>query len=250
MAEYVYGIETGLSSDPEMNWQINELSTRSILSFSDAHSPAKMGREATVFRLEKLSYSNIREAIMSPRLRSQGFSNKNSISYTIEFYPEEGKYHYSGHRKCSVYYTPQEITERGSICPVCKRRLTDGVKRRVLELLQEEQRGCKKLSKQGVIWTIDPKNIHPPFVKIIPLLEIIAEGLGTSVTSIKTKALYMQLCNKLNSEFSVLLYEPITRIEKIAGARVAEGVERVRKNQLVIQPGYDGVYGTVRIWKK
>src|SRR6185312_1141892 len=161
MSPYVYGIETGLSSDPEMNWQVKELSTRSILSFSDAHSLPKMGREATVFQLESLSYEHIRRAIMRPSLHagekdsSPSDENDNKVLYTIEFYPEEGKYHYSGHRKCHVVLTPEEQQQAKGICPVCHRKLTDGVMRRVEELSSEKRRGEHVANGQKIVWTHD-----------------------------------------------------------------------------------------------
>src|SRR6266404_1845888 len=117
MAKYIYGIETGLSSDPDMNWQIRELMNRAILSFSDAHSPAKMVREATVFDLDELTYENIRQAIMRLSMKTDA---NNKIAYTLEFYPEEGKYHFSGHRNCKVSVGPDDIRAGGTTCPVCQ----------------------------------------------------------------------------------------------------------------------------------
>ncbi len=277
MAPFVYGIETGLSSDPEMNWQMKELETRSILSFSDAHSPAKMGREATVFQLESLSYENIRQAIMRPSsqfmvhslqkkkpltpiLHTGGLGNQgetlNRVLYTIEFYPEEGKYHYSGHRNCNISQTPEEQRATNGICPVCKRKVTDGVMRRVRELSHEDQRGLHKQNGHQVVWITDPKGIHPPFVKIVPLNEIIAEAIGSPVTSPKVKRIFDTLCEKGVSEFTVLLQMAKEDIEKIVlsvtspelAKRIAEGVGKVRQEAIVIKPGYDGVYGVVKIW--
>lgn len=252
---YVYGIETGLSSDPEMNWQIEELNTRSILSFSDAHSPAKMGREATVFRLESLSYEHIRQAIMAPMKNKL---NANKVLYTIEFYPEEGKYHYSGHRNCGVTMTPQEQRDSNGICPVCKRKVTDGVMRRVQELSQEDPRGEHKSNPQGLMWIKDPNNMHPPFVKIVPLNEIIAEAIGAPVASPKVRVLFEGMCKNGRSEFDILLKLPLQDIEKAAlqytsleqAARIREAIQKVRTENIVIQPGYDGVYGVVKIWSE
>lgn len=256
LAPYVYAIETGLSSDPEMNWQIRELDTRSIVSFSDAHSAPKMGREATVFQLESLSYENIRKAIMAPS--RQIATGDNNVKYTIEFYPEEGKYHYSGHRHCHVTMTPSEQRAAKSICPVCKRKVTDGVMRRVQELSEEEPRGDTKPNGKGIVWIHDPTHHHPPFVKMVPLLEIIAEALKVPVLSPKAKVVFDKLCNDLQSELHVLLEAEISSIEKVTSQvtkpplakRVAIGVEKVRKAQIVITPGFDGVYGTVKIWQE
>lgn len=257
LSPYIYGIETGLSSDPEMNWSMKELDTRSILSFSDAHSPAKMGREATVFRLSDLSYSAIREAIMEPNktydLRLKNKERKeveelHKVLYTIEFYPEEGKYHYNGHRNCNVYQTPEETKEKGEICPVCKRRITVGVMQRVQDLTNETAHGIVKSNADGLQWFTDRTGKHPPFVKMVPLNEIIAESFASSVSTIKVKAMFDKLCEDFGSEIAVLLKTSIADIEKSAGEKIAEGVKKVREGNIVIQPGYDNVYGTVKIW--
>lgn len=276
--KYIYGIETGLSSDPEMNWQMKELNNRSILSFSDAHSPAKMGREATVFELEEPSYENVRSAIMrlqktqntqkisgsenqsirksdlsdNPKLRHAEFSesSENRIIYTIEFYPEEGKYHFSGHRNCRVVFGPEDIKTKGNICPVCKRQLTEGVLYRVGQLGDNftQDPSEQKISPNGIKWHTDKTKNHPPFIKLVPLLEIIAEGMGGTVTSPKVKETFDNLCQEFESEIDVLLKTPVDKIQKIAGLKIAEGVEKVRKGNIVIEPGFDGEYGKVRIW--
>lgn len=246
LSDKVYGIETGLSSDPEMNWQMRELDTRSILSFSDAHSLAKMGREATVFRLKGLSYDNIYQAVIAPSKKEKNSANQ--VLYTVEFYPEEGKYHYSGHRKCGVMYTPEDTAAKGDICPVCKRKLTDGVMRRLQELASEEKSGKHIAQADGAVWIEDPKRIHPPFVKLVPLHEIIAEAIQRPVSSPRVQELLSKLYNILGSELHILLQTDLSDIEKVAGKKVAEGVRKVRREDIVIQPGYDGVYGTVKIW--
>lgn len=248
LTDNVYGIETGLSSDPEMNWQVKELATRSILSFSDAHSPAKMGREATVFRLESLSYDNIRKAIMRPS--HQIDSGENKVLYTIEFYPEEGKYHYSGHRNCGVTMTPEEQRTTGGACPVCHKKVTDGVMRRVQEIATETDPAQHKPNQQGLVWISDDTHHHPPFVKIVPLQEIVAESIGSPVQSPKTKAIFDNLTKTVADEFTLLLKTPLDEISKVAGAKVAEGVQKVRQAKIVIKPGYDGVFGVVKIWQE
>lgn len=281
LAKNIYGIETGLSSDPDMNWSIQELRSRSILSFSDAHSPAKMGREATVFELAggTPTYSAIKEAIMKPM--SKGSTGSMSITsttskkqqeeesfardtrgtrdthdtsrilYTIEFYPEEGKYHFSGHRNCKVSYGPEDISAKGTICPVCKKRLTEGVLSRVQQLAEPtlQKRVETKQNHQGLIWHTDKLAKQPSYVKLVPLLEIIAEGLHSTVASQRVKELFLKLCAEFGSEIEVLLKRPIAEIEGIGGERVAEGVERVRLGKLEIKPGYDGEYGKVEIWQ-
>jgi len=255
-AKYIYGVETGLSSDPFMNWQIPELKNRSILSFSDAHSLMKMGREATVFvpkteisniknKILNISYEDIRLAIM------QDSKAKFKIGYTIEFYPEEGKYHYNGHRNCQVLQTPQETKEKGKICPVCHRPLTVGVMDRVEELAKGNDwfgQETVKLNPNGVKWILDKTGNHPPFVKLVQLVQIIAESLSSTVSSLKVLNMYNDICNKFGSELEVLLKTPIKEIEKEAGERVAEGIEKVRKGNIVILPGFDGQYGIVKIW--
>lgn len=252
MSQYVYGIETGLSSDPEMNWQIKDLDNRTILSFSDAHSPAKMGREATVVRLEELSYDNIKKAIMA-QSKNQGNENNNGSSqnrilYTIEFYPEEGKYHYNGHRNCDVIQTPEETREKGTICPVCKRKITVGVMQRVEDLASEHVQGVAQENTHGLKWIKDPKGKHPPFVKMVPLNEIIAESLGVQVGSLKVKNTFDELCDRFGSEIEVLLKTPIADIAHAAGEKIAEGIKKVRVGDIMIRPGFDGEYGIVKIW--
>jgi len=290
-SKYIYGIETGLSSDPEMNWQMKELKNRSILSFSDAHSPAKMAREATVFELEKPSYENIRKAIMrktdnriqktdgrkteetdktenqssvesvQSAIRPQSsVVSPSRILYTIEFYPEEGKYHFSGHRNCKVVRGPEETKKEGNICPVCKRTLTEGVLYRVSQLGDKSLAGNfdNKMNSNNIKWYTDKAKNHPPYVKLVPLLEIVAQGLSrgarsgfareSTVASQKVRAMFDGLCEEFSSEIEVLLKTPIDLIENRVGKKIAEGIEKVRKGTIVIDPGYDGEYGKVKIW--
>ena len=241
-AKDVYAVETGLSSSPSMNWRIKELDTRSIVSFSDAHSGPKLGREATVFELEKLSYESIYSAI-----KQNGSSR---IAYTIEFYPEEGKYHWSGHRACNIRWGPSDIEKNGTMCPVCGKPLTQGVEQRVGELAgrSEEDLQLTK-TKAGMIESRTfPK--RPPFVMLVPLQEIISECIGSPVASPKVQTPYRQLTDALGGEFSVLLRASHTDIAKIAGERVAVGVDKVRSGDIVIDPGYDGVFGVVKLWRE
>lgn len=257
LSKYIYGIETGISSDPEMNWQIPELENRSILSFSDAHSPAKMGREATVFvpkdgipnskiQISNVTYDDIRLAIMrDPK-------GKLKIGYTVEFYPEEGKYHFSGHRNCKVVKTPEEIEKQGIACPTCGKRLTEGVFIRLQQLSGKKMFGTsiRKENEYGLVWLIDPKENQPPYVKLVPLLEIVAESLGSTVQSQKSKNLYSLLIKTFGTEFDVLLKTPIHDIAVHVNDNVAEGISKVRGGNIVIRPGYDGEYGVVRIWSE
>jgi len=242
LAGSIYAIETGLSSDPAMNWRIEDLATRKIVSFSDAHSPQKLGREATVFEMPEISYANMRKAIM--------FDNPNArILHTIEFYPEEGKYHYTGHRNCNVVYSPNETRKLGTICPVCGKVLTVGVASRVEELASQDIETESTKDAFGVRWIKDNEGLRPPYVMIVPLLEILAESLGFGVGSQKVVNAYEMLVNRFGSEFGVLFSADCEEIAKLIGIRIAEGIAKVRLGDIAIEPGYDGVFGKVSIWK-
>jgi uncharacterized protein (TIGR00375 family) len=255
--ERIYAIETGLSSDPAMNWQIKELDRRAIVSSSDAHSPKKIGRELTVFQSKKttkkmshFSYDDIYEAL-AERFRG---SNQGSLelAYTVEFYPEEGKYHYTGHRNCGVVQSPAETREKGAICHVCGRQLTVGVMHRVDQLADPNRKTeaiKQKVNERGVTGYYNSEDkTRPPYMMLVPLQEILAEALGVGVASQQVGAVYENLVTKLGSEFEVLMRSEMGEIEAVAGARVAEAVARVRKGEIVVKPGYDGVFGEVRIW--
>lgn len=233
LAKYIPAVETGLSSDPAMNWRIGELINRSIVSFSDAHSPQKIGREATIFEVEKLSFDEIR---------------KLKIAYTIEFYPEEGKYHYTGHRKCGVVYSPNEARKMGLTCPVCGKPLTIGVMGRVEYLATEEVETESEKDKYGVRWIYLKGRARPPYVMIVPLMEILAEVYGVGVGSQKVINNYQLIINNFGSEFAVLLETSVEEIKKFLGERVAEAIAKVRSGDIHIEPGYDGVFGKVSIW--
>lgn len=273
LTPHIYGIETGLSSDPEMNWQIPELMNRSILSFSDAHSLPKMGRELTIFELENPTYEHIRQAIMrnskktTDPLRSEASyglqstaavasrqSTVDRIVYTLEFYPEEGKYHFSGHRNCGIVRGPEETRKEGNTCPKCSRRLTEGVLYRVQQLADDSllDRVEQKISPHGIKWYTDKRKNHPPFIKMVPLLEIIAESLGSTSFSVKSKALYDRLCvvesTKIGSELDILLKIPLETIRKAGGDKLTDAIEKVRSGDILVDPGYDGEYGKVNIW--
>ncbi len=226
MSKYIYAIETGLSSSPDMNWRIKELDSRSILSFSDAHSPEKMGREATVFEIgdtKTLRYVDIRQAII-----------KGAIASTIEFYPEEGKYHYTGHRNCGIVQSPEETKKLGATCSVCGKKLTIGVMHRV------EQLASRPAGYQ-------PEE-RPPYKMLVPLMEILSESLEVGVASQKVKLEYDKLIKNFGSDFEILLRTKPEEIAKVADAKVAEAIVRVRSGELHIEPGHDGVFGKVKIW--
>ena len=258
-AKNIYAIETGLSSNPSMNWRIKELDERSIISFSDAHSGPKLGREATIFELQELSYNAIRDAIIQRFTNNDLRITSNRISYTLEFYTEEGKYHFSGHRNCDISLGPDETKTKGTTCPVCHKPLTQGVMQRVEELSGRSEDSLRLESgawskEYGITETV--KIIRsgafpnrPPFVMLVPLQEIIAEAVGSMPTSQKVQSLYDTLVTDLGGEFSVLLKQPITAMTRLAGEKVADGVDRVRRGNIVIDPGYDGVFGKVKIWE-
>ncbi len=224
-ADQIFAIETGLSSNPAMNWRISELDKRSILSFSDAHSPQKLGREATVFEISdnELNYQAVREAII-----------KEKISYTIEFYPEEGKYHWTGHRSCGVKQSPEETKKLGTVCPVCGRKLTIGVMHRVEELSSRPA-------------DFSPEK-RPPYKMLVPLSEILAEVKNSNVSSQIVEKEYDYLTSLFGSEFEILLNTPLTEIAKTGEEKLAEGIRKVREGDIFVDPGYDGVFGVVKIW--
>ena len=271
-AKNIYAIETGLSSDPAMNWRIKELDNRTILSFSDAHSGPKLGREATVFELPELSYESIRKAIIGKGTRVQGLGSsekrKNTemnnlnpspytlypkISYTIEFYPEEGKYHYTGHRNCGVKQDPNETKKKGTMCPVCGRKLTVGVMHRVEQLagrtedeLRIKNQELQETQLKGIYSDAFPN--RPPFVKLVPLQEILTEAIGGLPTSQKIQDEYNKLTDYFGGEFKVLLKTAVPEISKISGTKVPEAIEKVRSGDIYVDPGYDGVFGKVKIF--
>lgn len=248
LSKHIFAVETGLSSDPQMNWQVADLDNRSIVSFSDAHSPEKLGRELTVFEIpdiKMLRYEDIRRAI-----------NSGNIAYTIEFYPEEGKYHYSGHRNCRIVWSPEETKRKGIGCPVCGKPLTIGVAERVEKLgVRDRVRVREEIDEKGIRWIRgrmegQERKEKIPFVKLVPLMEIIAETYNVGSSAQKVKNEYEKLTEKLGSEIEILTRREIGEIGKIGGERLAEGVLKVRKGDIFISPGFDGVFGIVKIWEE
>lgn len=233
MTPQINAIETGLSSDPAMNWSVPELANRSIVSFSDAHSPAKLGRELTVFEGE-LSFQGLAQALAQQR-----------IAYTVEFYPEEGKYHYSGHRKCGVRQSPAQTLEQGTRCPVCGHALTLGVLHRISALSHGSisNGGEVRCGPDGFV-----RHAHgrPPFVRLIPLVEIIAEVLGCGPTAKRAEAAYGLLVQSLGSELQVLMRASASDLERLSGERLAQAILSARAGNVDTEPGFDGVYGKVR----
>lgn len=252
-ADRIYAVETGLSSDPAMNWGIKELENRAIVSFSDAHSGPKIGREATVFeksgigKSKKFTYNDIYWAIAERFLgNNQG---ELEIGYTIEFFPEEGKYHYTGHRKCGVVQSPSQTRERGTTCHVCGKSLTVGVVHRVDEIAFDNIEPLVKAGKSGVTGYFHPKDkTRPGYVMLVPLKEILSEVLNIGVASKKVLNEYNNMIERFEGEFGVLMNAKLDELRKTGGQRLAEAIKKVRNGSIVIKPGYDGVFGEIDIW--
>jgi uncharacterized protein (TIGR00375 family) len=224
-AQYIHAIETGLSSDPPMNWRLSALDGITLLSNSDAHSPSKIGREANIFDCP-LDYGEIINAIKQ--------KDRKRLLSTVEFFPQEGKYHYDGHRLCNILFSPGQTRDNKGICPVCHRPLTIGVLHRV-EKLADRAAGF-----------IPPDAI--PAKHLIPLVEIIAEALGYGVNTAAVNKEYQKLIDAAGSEFNVLLHLGLDELASFTPANILDGIARVRQGRLRITPGYDGVYGTIKIW--
>lgn len=224
LTPYVYAVETGLSSNPVMNWRLSFLDHVNLVSNSDAHSPSKLGREANIFDTD-LNYSSIISSIKT----------KKGVLGTIEFFPEEGKYHYDGHRLCGISLSPQETIKYNYLCPLCGKKLTVGVMHRV-ERLADRKDGYK-----------------PPhasrFYSIIPLPEILAETLKVGVTSKAVEKEYSNLIQKLGSEFKILMDIPLEEIERASSTLIKEAIFRVRTGNVHIAPGFDGEYGKIKIFE-
>lgn len=221
---YIYAIETGLSSDPEMNWRISKLDHITLISCSDAHSPIKLGREATGF-FKPISYQNIYESIKT-----------GSLAFTIEFYPEEGKYHYDGHRNCKISLSPKETKSYGYKCPKCGNPLTIGVLHRI-EVLADREEGYLPPNK--------PLSIH-----LVPLIEILSEVFNLSPHSKSLIKLYEQVITLAGSEFNLLLKSDLEILKnKTFSEKLIEAIRRVREGKVYTKPGYDGEYGVVRIFE-
>ena len=226
-SKYIYALETGLSADPKMLWRIPDGQKVALISNSDCHSPSKIGREANVFDTE-ISYPAIIDAIKA--------KDPKRFLNTIEFFPEEGKYHYDGHRNCNVSLSPQESKKSGNICPNCGKALTIGVLNRVEELADR---------KEG----IKPKKLIP-FKSLIPLEEIIADALGVKKINKKGEIEYKNLIKKFGTEFNILLEVSRQELKSATLPEIAEGVIKVREGKVEIKPGYDGVYGRISLFSK
>ena len=223
----VFGLETGLSSDPAMNWRLSALDRYTLLSNSDSHSPKKIGREANVFDCG-LDYREITDVIRK--------KDKARFLYTIEFFPEEGKYHYDGHRLCNVVFSPEETRKHNYVCPGCGKRLTVGVMHRV-----------EKLADREVGFT--PPNAIP-FKNLVPLDEIIADALGVGKESVLVEREYMALVSRAGTEFDILLKMTDMEVRKNIPQRIAENIINMRQGRVKASPGYDGVYGKIEVLRE
>ena len=204
---------------------------KSIVSFSDAHSPPKLGRELTVFQGE-LSYLGLAESLA-----------RQAIAYTVEFYPEEGKYHYTGHRKCGVRQSPDETAKSGPGCPKCGRPVTVGVLQRMLSM--SDGPAPETGGADGFVRRRDQR--RPPFIRLIPLVEIIAEVLGAGPGSKRVQAEYLRLTEEFGSEMEVLMSAEVDDLSRVAGEPLAQAVVEAKTGNVTIEPGYDGEYGKVSI---
>jgi uncharacterized protein (TIGR00375 family) len=224
MTRHIHALETGLSSDPPMNWRLSALDKFTLVSNSDSHShwPWRMGREANVFELEKVTYNEIVDTIKQ--------KDPKRFKFTIETDPAYGKYHWTGHRNCHVSMSPQEAIKLGNVCPVCGRRLTEGVEQRVEELA-DRPAGFKP---QGTIG----------FMHLLPLSEIIATVIGVSNPSVRSVwSIYNDLIEHFKDEYTVLIDASQKAIAEIVESRIAEAIVNVREGKIRVIPGYDGVYG-------
>jgi len=224
-SEHIHAIETGLSSDPGMNWRVAALDGITLISNSDAHSPSKLGREANVLDCP-MDYGEIMKVIKE--------KDTDRFLFTVEFYPEEGKYHFDGHRECGVVFSPEETEKAGGDCPVCGKKVTVGVVNRVDELSDRPE---------GFV----PVNAIPAR-HLVPLEEILSEALECGVASGKVQKEYRRLTEQAGSEFAILLDMSEDDIGKIAPPRVTEAIIKVREGDLKIKPGFDGEFGKVRIF--
>lgn len=221
LTDEIFALETGLSSDPEMNWRLSSLDRFSLISNSDAHSPSKIGREANIF-FKEFDFKELIDIL----------ENKN-FKMTIEYFPEEGKYHYDGHRNCKVCFSPEETKKNNYICPVCKRKVTVGVMHRVEELADREK--GEKPEK------------YVPFKKLVPLDQIIGSVMNKEISSQIVQRTYFEIINKIGPEFYVLLEVPENELCEKIDEIIFEGIKNVRKGIVNIKPGYDGEFGKVEI---
>lgn len=224
LTPYIHALETGLSSDPTMIRRLSALDRFQLISNSDAHSPSKMGREANLMDID-LSYQGLSGAIQTGK----------GLEGTIEFFPEEGKYYYDGHRKCNLCLSPAQAKQYDGKCPVCGRKLTTGVSHRIDQLADRRDEIVLPGGK--------------PFESLVPLMEVIAASIGYTTTSKRVQNQYEELLRSLGSEFSVLRTIPVEEIRAVSGEWIAEGITRLRAKKVICNPGYDGEYGTIQLFE-
>jgi uncharacterized protein (TIGR00375 family) len=224
MTKHIHALETGLSSDPPMNWRLSKLDRYTLVSNSDCHSfwPWRIGREANVFELEKFSYQNVTGAIVA--------NDSSKFKFTIETDPAYGKYHWTGHRNCKVSLSPADAIKFGNTCPVCRKNLTIGVEQRVEALADRPP----EFKRDGA----------PGFKRLLPLSEIIATMVGSTSPSTQTVwKNYNLLTEKFGDEYSVLIDTPLDALSQVVDASIAQAIVKVRDGTAEVTPGYDGVYG-------
>jgi uncharacterized protein (TIGR00375 family) len=227
MTPFIFALETGLSSDPPMNWRLSALDKYALVSNSDAHSPSRLGREANVFDTD-FSFKGLVDALKT--------RNPDKFLRTIEFFPEEGKYHYDGHRKCGVVFSPKESLLLKDICPKCGKKLTIGVMHRVEELADREE-GMRPPSKV-------------PYKNLIPLNEVVAQALEKTPECQGVWDVYFRLIREFGDEYKVLTEVSTSELARIQMERVGQGIERMRKGAVKIAPGHDGDYGRISLFEK
>lgn len=237
----ILAIETGLSSDPLMNWRLSQLDNVAIVSFGDGHSGPNLMREATIFDLPDLSYDNIVEALKnSNSIKYPVSSSKSRIANTIEFFPEEGKYHWDGHRDHKIRLSPEETKANKGICPQCHRPVTVGVEYRVEQL-------ADRTTTQAISHAISHR---PPFKKFVQLSQIIAESYGMGEQSQKVKNEYERMIREIGNEYHILVELDPVDLRGRVDDRVIEGLARVRAGTIHIEPGYDGEFGIVKVFEE
>jgi len=226
MTPFIFALETGLSSDPPMNWRLSALDRYALVSNSDAHSPSRLGREANVFDTD-FSFKGLVEAMRT--------RNPDKFLHTIEFFPEEGKYHYDGHRKCGVVFSPRESVLNKDLCPKCGKKLTIGVMHRVEELADRE------------LGARPPARV--PYKSLIPLNEIIAQSVGKTAECQSVWDTYFRLVREFGNEQKVLTEVSTSEFAHLQLERVGQGIARMRKGAVHIAPGHDGEYGQISLFE-
>ena len=226
MTPFIFALETGLSSDPPMNWRLSALDRYALVSNSDAHSPSRLGREANVFDTD-FSFKGLVEAMRT--------RNPDKFLHTIEFFPEEGKYHYDGHRKCGVVFSPRESVLNKDLCPKCGKKLTIGVMHRIEELADREP-GARP-----------PARV--PYKSLIPLNEIIAQSVGKTAECQSVWDTYFRLVREFGNEQKVLTEVSTSEFAHLQLERVGQGIARMRKGAVHIAPGHDGEYGQISLFE-